>query len=218
MAKNESAVENPVRFYRIPEEVIKAWERGDYFTGGVPSLAYKHLGVALRLRGLYTYEKETGEDYRGIARIELAGGLDLVMAGIRFWLNDKSDVKFWKTEFSHFLDENKIIWTYQLFDCASAKELWASAGIKSPAPKGRKSATLGFRPEDWQRLQEFLLKDEFETELRAAKTRCTAADQILTIMLHFEIQKNGEIVALYRELRKGKEDIAGDTRFKRIQP
>jgi hypothetical protein len=218
MNRNESTAESPVKFYRIPEEVIKAWERGDYFTGGVPSLAYERLGVALRLRGLYTYERETGQDYRGIAKIDLAGGLDLVMAGIRFWIGEQLDVKFWKTQFSHFLDENnKIIWTYQLFDCVSDEQLWASAGIERPDIKGPNSATLGFRPEDWQRLQQFLLKDEFDKELGAAKTRCTSPDQILTIMLHFEIQTDGEIVALYRELRQGKEDIAGDSRFKPIK-
>lgn len=218
MNKNESTADSPVRFYRIPEEVIKAWERGDYFTGGVPSLAYKQLGAALRLRGLYTYERQTGPDFRGIAMIELAGGLDLVMSGIRFWADKKLDVKFWKTEFSHFLDEKRIIWTYQLFDCDSEQQLLTRLpGLKRPKIRGGNSATLGFPPQDWQRLKQFLLKDEFEEELGAAKARCTP-DNILTIMLHFEIQKNGEIVALFRTLRTGGQDIAGDSRFKRIAP
>ena len=226
MSSNRATPDHPVKFYRIPEEVIKAWERGDYFTGGVPSLAYKHLGVALWLRGLYTYERKTGQDFRGIARIELAGGLNLAMAGIRFWFNNTLDVKFWKTEFSHFLSENKIIWTYRLFECDSQQQLWAHLdGIQTPDITGSHATTLGFRPDDWQRLQQFLLTDEFEEELRAAEARCTTPDKILTIMLHFDIQEGGEIVAQYRKLRLHKQDeeneddqdVAGDSLFKRLK-
>jgi len=221
MGNDKAALQNPVKYYRIPEEVIKAWERGDYFTGGVPSLAYKYLGVALRLRGLYTYERKTGQDFRGIAKISLAGGLDLLMAGIRFWFNDTLDVKFWKTEFSHFLTENKIIWTYRLFDCDSQQQLWAHLeGIQAPDLTGPNAATLGFRPEDWPSVQEFLLKKEFDTELRNAEARCTP-EQIVTIMLHFEIQENDDIVALYRTLRSSEgdkdHDVSGDSLFKRLK-
>lgn len=217
---NETTTESPVKFYRIPEEVIKAWERGDYFTGAVPSVAYQYLGVALWLRGLYTYEPDTGLDFRGIAKISLAGGLDLEMAGIRFWFDNNLDVKFWKTEFSHFLSEKKIIWTYRLFDCDSKTQLWAQLpGIQDPDINGPNKATLGFRPEDWQGIQKFLLTNKFHEELRAAEARCTPA-QILTIMLHFEIQENDDIVALYRTLRKLEakgQDVAGDSRFKRLK-
>lgn len=216
---------NPVKSFRVPAEVIKAWDRGEYFTGGVPSLAYKYLGTALRLRGLYTYKRDgtTGDDFKGVAKIELVGGRELFMEGIRLWAaEDKPDIRFWRTEFSHFLSDHKIIWTYRIFECHCDDRFYKYIpGINLSSLKNADAkSNFGFSPDDWEKLLQFLLSSEFDEELRDAEARCTD-DQITTVMLHFEIpdvqnQPDAPIKALYRQLRSHGADITGDSRFDRI--
>ena len=218
MSKNEESLSHR---YRVPVEVIQAWERGDYFTGGVPSVAYKHLGIALRLRGLYTYAKagDSGQDFKGLAKIDLAGGRELVMDGFRLWGEEKEpEIRFWRTEFSHFLTDDTIIWTYQLFDCDSTGQLSKHLSNKTlPHNPKPKSHNFGFKAADWIEVQQFLLGKEFARELTIAEGKCND-EATIKIMLHFKLQTNGDILAQYRQLRSIGEDIAGDSLFKRIDP
>jgi hypothetical protein len=212
-------------FYRVPAEVIKAWDRGEYFTGGVPSLSYKYLGTALRLRGLYTYKREgnTGNDFKGIAKIELAGGRELVMEGIRLWGDkDKPDIKFWRTEFSHFLSDDKIIWTYRIFDCHCDELLLPHISLDSlPDIKDAdQKCNFKFSVDQWQKLQQFLLGEKMDQMLMEAEARCSEST-ITKVMLHFEVPnfqvgQDLPIKAQYRQLRSGGADITGDSRFDRI--
>jgi hypothetical protein len=211
---------SPIDFYRVPEEVIKAWERGEYFTGNVPSLAYKYLGVALGLRGLYTYTgKSPKKDFKGVAKIDLKGQ-ELVMTGVRLWdEKDRPDIKFWRTEFSHFLSHNKIIWTYVVFNDRSDADLFSQLNWKKLPAKTKTVGSrdrFGFSEEDWNKLLKFLLSPDFTATIENIESR---SPEIIRVMLHFakiEEAPRNTISAEYRRLDQSGSDIAGDSHFERI--
>jgi hypothetical protein len=219
---------SPIDFYRVPEEVIKAWERGEYFTGNVPSLAYKYLGIALGLRGLYTYTGPSENDFKGVAKIDLKGQ-ELIMTGVRFWdRKDQPDIKFWKTEFSHFLSDEKIIWTYRVFNFSSDADLFyplatckkLPSNINKVGAKGR----FGFSETHWHELLQFLLSEDFTVTLENIENRGpesieTSGPKSTRVMLHFaEIKDDPKksIRAEYRQLDQSGSDIVGESQFERI--
>lgn len=211
---------SPIDFYRVPEEVVKAWERGEYFTGNVPSLAYKYLGIALGLRGLYTYTGSSDDDFKGVAKIDLKGQ-ELIMTGVRLWeKTDEPDIKFWKTEFSHFLADDKIIWTYRVFNLSSDADLFARLATCNKLPKNINKVgaedRFGLSETHWHELLQFLLSEDFTETLANIENR---GPETTRVMLHFAKMNddpNKLINAEYRQLDQEGPNISGKTQFKRI--
>lgn len=114
-------------FQVIPTEIFEAWAKGEYYVGDIPSISYTRLGTALYLRGWYTYENESGskDTLSGVARIDIRGPF-LSLGGIRLREDDKRVAVFWKTEASHFVSDNEIIWFHRVFNAKVADELLAT--------------------------------------------------------------------------------------------
>jgi len=112
-------------FQLIPTDVIKAWSQGEYYVGDIPSISYRHLGIALWLRGWYTYVDKTNvrgrKHWSGIAKVDIKGSV-LSMGGVRLF---GTDAVFWRTEHSFIQDEREIIWFYSGFNCDSPTRLSA---------------------------------------------------------------------------------------------
>lgn len=145
------------------------------------------------------------------------------MEGVRLWAaTDKPDIKFWRTEFSHFLSEDKIICTYQIFGRDSTDNLLSKVPLKElPNVKGSDAkAKFGFKDDEWQNLQQFILSEDFTEELNSIEAQCNEND-VTKVMLHFEIpdinKPDQSIKVQYRQLKSGGADISGDSRFARIQ-
>lgn len=103
-------------FQLIPADVIKAWSRGEYYVGDIPSISYRHLGIALLLRGWYVYadsDTNSREHWAGVAKVDIRGST-LSMGGIRLFGTDRT---FWTTEHSHIRDDEEIVWFYSGFHC-----------------------------------------------------------------------------------------------------
>jgi hypothetical protein len=109
-------------FQLIPNEIIEAWIRGEYYSGDLPSISYQYIGISLALRGWYVYETKLSTEplFKGIVKIDFKDG-ELFIGGVRLYTNLEGGRPnlFWMSEFSHFLNENEIIWVYKIFnyDC-----------------------------------------------------------------------------------------------------
>jgi hypothetical protein len=110
-------------FQLIPTDVIKAWSKGEYYVGDIPSISYRHLGIALLMRGWYTYVDTSGdptrETWSGVAKVDIKGSV-LAMGGVRLF---GREAVFWRTEHSFIQDESEIIWFYSGFSCDSPTAL-----------------------------------------------------------------------------------------------
>ncbi len=110
-------------FQLIPNEIIQAWIRGEYYSGDLPPVAYQYIGISLALRGWYIYEAKSSTEtaLKGIVKIDFKES-ELFIGGMRLYTNQKGSLcnLFWMSEFSHFLNENEIIWIYRIFnyDCS----------------------------------------------------------------------------------------------------
>src|SRR5437879_4273302 len=105
-------------FHPIPPDIIEAWAKGEYYVGDIPSISYTRLGTALFLRGWYTYQHvdEDKERFGGVVKIDIKGSF-LFMGGIRLHNSESKTTVFWRSEASHFVSDNEIIWFYSIFNC-----------------------------------------------------------------------------------------------------
>lgn len=175
---------DPNAFQLIPTDVIKAWAKGDYYVGDIPSISYRHLGIALLLRGWYTYvditKDGTHEDWAGVAKVDIKGSV-LSMGGVRLF---GPNAVFWRTEHSYIQDAQEIVWFYSGFKCDTAPltdisdKYFKNSTLKLDAPGNR----FGMDPERWKDLLR-TLATEFDDDIgRIAKISSVAEK---------EPQKNG---------------------------
>lgn len=163
-------------FQLIPTDVIKAWSQGEYYVGDIPSISYRQLGIALWLRGWYTYVDKTDvkdrKHWSGIAKVDIKGSV-LSMGGVRLF---GTDAVFWRTEHSFIQNEKEIIWFYSGFNCDSPSRLPAirdkyfkkwKLDLKAPDKR------FGLKREQWGELL-MALATEFDEDVETiAQTRAT---------------------------------------------
>lgn len=134
-------------FPLIPADIVKAWSRGEYYVGDIPSISYRHLGIALLLRGWYIYadkERTERKKWGGLAKVDINGSV-LSMAGVRLF--DSKPV-FWKTEHSYIRNEKEVIWFYSGFDCEVPERLREKYSNKAWQLKETEKR-FGLQPEQW---------------------------------------------------------------------
>lgn len=191
-------------FQLIPVDVIKAWAKGDYYIGDIPSISYRHLGIALLLRGWYTYvDTSTDPDrkkWAGVAKVDIKGSV-LSMGGVRLF---GDHAVFWRTEHSYIQNDKEIIWFYSGFNCDHPpppllpdirKKYFEQDASRLDVSQER----LGMDPNCWKRLLGSLASDFDEDVERIARARSDeVAERIAqaTSGEEKELQKKN----LYRDL------------------
>lgn len=128
-------------FHPIPSDIIEAWAKGSYYVGDIPSISYTRLGIALFLRGWYTYlqAEQDKERFGGVVKIDIKGPF-LIMGGIRVRDSEGRTAVFWKSEASHFVSDNEIIWFYPVFNCSFNGE---TAGIRAKYIDDKRNSKSG---------------------------------------------------------------------------
>lgn len=207
-------------FQYIPTDIIDAWAKGDYYSGDIPSVSYKRLGIALSLRGWYTYESLNPKDpkFRGVAKIDLKGP-SLFMGGIRLYNSTgKKDIVFWRSEFSHFLSDNEIIWFYYIFNHRDPEvikyyltdEEWLqNMGQYFAEPR------FGLTDQAWNNLLDSI-RGRFEDDIAQVEARCSE-DQTDKVLLHYYVkEQKAQYRQIFAEEASDQKSIAGSSRYIKV--
>lgn len=144
-------------FPLIPADIVKAWSKGEYYVGDIPSISYRHLGIALLLRGWYIYadkDRTNRKKWGGLAKVDINGSV-LSMVGVRLF---DSKLVFWKTEHSYIRDEKEVIWFYSGFDCEVPQEIQEKY-LDSKWRLREQEKRFGLKPESWQGLLKRMASD-----------------------------------------------------------
>lgn len=205
-------------FPLIPADIVKAWSRGEYHVGDVPSISYQHLGVALLLRGWYTYVDETqtgpAKKWAGIAKVDIKGSV-LSMGGIRLF--DKYPI-FWRTEHS-YIQDNQIIWFYSGFNSApvETRDLREKYFSKEWQLK-KHSKHFGIPDADWDSLL-LKLANDFDEDVERVFRHCDAANKdsgMLRFSTYLEEKKVVRKCEYYHFNSAAKKAIAGISFFQKV--
>jgi hypothetical protein len=181
-------------FQVIPTEVFEAWTKGEYYVGDIPSISYTRLGTALYLRGWYTYENEPGSEktLSGVAKIDIRGAF-LSMGGIRLLQQDKRAAVFWKTEASHFVGDDEVLWFYTVLNANIDATLLAAYlphwWLKEDMPTPR-TRHYGLNDDEWGILLD-RLRTGFDLDAERIQQQCSPA-QIDHGMIRFDIKPHAD--------------------------
>jgi len=206
----------------IPDAIVDAWLRGEYYSGDLPSIPYQYIGISLALRGWYIYEAQTETEtkLKGISKIDFSEG-SLSIGGIRLFTGQDGDKRnlFWVSEFSHFLNENEILWVYKIFNCDIGAE-WLRAYISDSALSSTvehfNEKCFGLAKEDWNQLLDRIRSSLFN-DLRIIECDCEQRNmRVDRGLLHFFIK---EKIAQYRQIYSPEYTgslIAGEANYTRV--
>ncbi|MCH7519372.1 MAG: hypothetical protein IH964_10160 [Candidatus Dadabacteria bacterium] len=238
-------------FQVIPNEIINLWLRGEYYSGDILPISYQYIGISIALRGWYTYKadifyREEGKYeirdsvIQGVAKIDIKDK-SLFVGGVRLLSQNKPQFLFWRSEFSHFLNEKEIISYYKIFYYDVDKMLLDKGYIDNSFVKSIKplneSSNFGLSIDQWNRLL-CALRNSFDDDIETVEAECYRKEEKCVIkgILHFSIKEFIEnlgrneyepIKALYRqvypfpeeaEYPKGEKFIlAGRAEFKSVK-
>jgi hypothetical protein len=212
------------KYHLIPTEIIEAWAKGEYYNGDAPSLSYKQMGTALKLRGWYTYDAcepdPAKPDFKGVAKIELKGQ-SLLLSGIRL-CGPKGHgegveaVRFWRSQYSFFYTEKEIMWVYYVYPGVDDEAILTSyLGPLDTFPAVQEKTArdrFGFEEKRWSTLLQ-KLRTSFDTDIMQIEDSCDN-DAIDKVLLHYNIEDSkGEYRALYP--RTDEHILAGITCFQK---
>jgi hypothetical protein len=209
-------------FQLIPNEIIEAWIRGEYYSSDLPSLPYKYIGISLALRGWYIYEARSLKEkvLKGVVKIDFKGS-ELFVGGMRLYTNQAGRIcnLFWMSEFAHFLNENEIIWVYKIFNYDSGQPFfrrYLDDGRAESAKLHFDEDYFGLDRDAWNhmldRIRTHLYEDLREVEADCERREC----RIDKGLLHFFIrEKRAQYRQIYSPEHTGV-PIVGDSYYTRV--
>jgi hypothetical protein len=208
-------------FQLIPNEIIEAWISGEFYCGDVPSVSYEYLGVSLALRGWYTYEaKLSGQTIlKGVAKIDFKDGT-LFIGGMRIYsIKPGEGTLFWFSEFSHFLNENEIIWVYKIFhydDGRRCYEHYLDEPSIKVAQRCFNQPQFGLGKDEWNHLLD-RIRLNFYDDLKEVEADCERKKrQADRGLLHFFVkEKRAQYSQIYSQSHTGAL-IGGEACYTRI--
>jgi hypothetical protein len=179
-------------FHPIPPDIIEAWAKGEYYVGDIPSISYTRLGTALFLRGWYTYQHadQDRERFGGVVKIDIKGSF-LLMGGIRLHDSKSRTTVFWRSEASHFLSNNEIIWFYSIFNCdltgkeADVRAKYVSDSWLQQTEYSSPENHFSMSVEEWNNLLD-KLRTDFDSDIERIQKSCPA-EQIDEGMLRYDL-------------------------------
>ena len=206
-------------FQYIPTDIIDNWAKGDYYSGDIPSISYKRLGIALSLRGWYTYEGLTTKDpkFRGVAKIDLKGP-SLFMGGIRLYSNPgKKDIVFWRSEFSHFLSDNEIIWFYYIFnyrDPEVTKHYFSDEWLGN-MNNFFAEPQFGLSDQAWNNLLDGI-RNRFDDDIAGVEARCSESQKDKVLLHYYIREQKAQYRQIFSEEALDHKSIAGSSQYIRV--